>query len=44
MKIIDYILIGIIAVLVLTVLVILRRNKGKCAYCSHKENCPFKKL
>lgn len=33
----------IIIVLVITSIINIRKAKGKCAYCSHYDTCPFKK-
>jgi len=40
----DIIVIFILLVTLILSIIIIKRNKGKCAYCRHNDNCPFKKV
>lgn len=40
----DVLIILVIVILFIIALISIRRNKGKCAYCSHSKSCPFKKV
>lgn len=44
LKLVDIIILIIIFIVAIAALIMIRRNKGKCAYCTHSENCPFKKV
>ena len=40
----DVIIVIVLVVLVIAALIVMSRNKGKCAYCNHADSCPFKKV
>ena len=40
----NVIVLIVLAIAVAVAIVLIRRSKGKCAYCSHNETCPFRKV
>ena len=40
----DVVIIIVLIIAIIAALIVIKRNKGKCAYCAHYETCPFKKV
>lgn len=40
----DIVIIIVLLIAIIASLIVIRRNKGKCAYCTHYDTCPFKKV
>lgn len=43
-NILDIVIVLILIVAIISALIVIRRNKGKCAYCNLADNCPFRKV